>query len=353
MKDFVKRIQYALNNNDKKTYRLSMYVVLSFVAIFMIIVNLFTNKFTLAVCLCGFVVLCVLDYVMTKLNEKLDRLAVVIFLLQVLAMFTYFVVSGDPEGFSAIWCTLIPLLSMFVCGRKCGSAVSAAMFLILTFLFWTPFGKSLLLYNYNDVFMMRFPMFYAAAYLSSIILATITENAFKQVLEIQDKYLQMTKRDALTGIWNRQGMYSELNRMLRLPEDIGVLMLDIDHFKSVNDTLGHAAGDTVLKSVAQMLEKNLYATVCRWGGEEFVAIYKGGCVTHEELEKLRITIAADATIKKACGRPVTVSMGVFEHKLEKAENIDTYINNADEAMYVAKNSGRNCIVYYNRIKAVD
>jgi two-component system, NtrC family, C4-dicarboxylate transport sensor histidine kinase DctB len=150
--------------------------------------------------------------------------------------------------------------------------------------------------------------------------------------------------DALTGALNRQGfneaMAREVSRSRRHGQPLAVVMVDIDHFKRVNDEFGHAAGDQVLVRTANLLRSCVRESdaVARWGGEEFVVIAP---MTGEEggvslAEKLRAIMAATHLGPRDA---VTASFGVAE--LEADDTIDTLLQRADGALYRAKESGRN------------
>ena len=163
---------------------------------------------------------------------------------------------------------------------------------------------------------------------------------------------QLATTDALTGLLNRRRFTAlgelELRRARRSGHSVAMLLLDIDHFKSVNDTHGHAAGDTVLTSVAECCSERLrpYDTLSRLGGEEF-AILLGGVAEASALqvaERVRAGVEALA-ISLADGAVVrpTVSVGVAVGQGD-ALSLDSLLDGADRAMYAAKQGGRNRVV---------
>jgi len=155
-------------------------------------------------------------------------------------------------------------------------------------------------------------------------------------------------RDALTGTNNRGHIESELRRLIKLeerrPKQLSVLLLDVDHFKRINDTHGHDAGDVVLRQLVQTAQHTLRDTdiLGRWGGEEFLAILPDTDVTAamEVAERLRLAMA-DMKLSSAVGQPfqITVSIGVAQHRAGETSDIVT--KHADLALYVAKEEGRN------------
>ena len=150
--------------------------------------------------------------------------------------------------------------------------------------------------------------------------------------------------DTLTGLFNRrkldQEMEEELTLSRRYAVDIAVVMIDIDHFKRVNDTFGHGAGDIVLAGVADILRACTRDSdaLGRLGGEEFVVLCRH--TTRDAgmtaAENLRATIASHAF---ACGHPITASFGVSAYR--DGDTVASLLGRADAALYRAKNNGRN------------
>ena len=166
---------------------------------------------------------------------------------------------------------------------------------------------------------------------------------------------RLSSLDALTGIFNRRYLDSALVRSCDVAKDhqrwLGILMIDLDYFKSVNDTAGHQYGDLCLEHVAQVLQHSVRAgvdTVARYGGEEFVAILPDADEREAMLigERIRASIEA-AGLAAADGRVLTVSAGATAIRGETGLQFsaEELIAIADEALYAAKNSGRNRVIY--------
>lgn len=156
--------------------------------------------------------------------------------------------------------------------------------------------------------------------------------------------------DPLTGLNNRQAMLKELNAEVNRGRRAGTVMCvalaDIDHFKSVNDTHGHAAGDTVLASVAGRFQSNLrpYDTIYRYGGEEFLI-----CLPEADpeaakgvLERLRLALLAQP-VALGDGRALDITASFGIAAIDYDAPLKTAIENADRALYAAKQGGRNRI----------
>lgn len=155
--------------------------------------------------------------------------------------------------------------------------------------------------------------------------------------------------DPLTEIGNRR--HAEISLMGRLDElrrngtPFGVLLLDIDHFKNVNDTYGHAVGDRVLQMVARTLANTLrpYDVICRFGGEEFLLIAPN--ITEKTVnviaERLRLLVKQSSFGFGPQSVGVTVSIGAT--LADPADSIDTVVRRADVNLYKSKEAGRNCV----------
>jgi len=158
---------------------------------------------------------------------------------------------------------------------------------------------------------------------------------------------EMATKDGLTGLFVRRyfdmRIEEEIARARRYGKEVALLMTDIDHFKSINDRYGHQVGDEVLKAVAQVI-KSIVRKIdipCRYGGEEFAVILpetaKDGAIVIAE--RIRKTVASE-TIK---GIRVTISIGVGIW--QRGESVESFIKRVDRALYTAKETGRNRVVF--------
>ena len=158
--------------------------------------------------------------------------------------------------------------------------------------------------------------------------------------------------DPLTGVANRRSLIAALDRDVaraqRMREPMALMMVDIDHFKDVNDQYGHPAGDRVLCSVVNVLRQRVRAQdlVGRYGGEEFMVLLPDTGLTGAQQLARALCKAVEESRCPADGVPgpgiaVTVSIGVFGGRLESGDSWDMLIAAADRALYQAKNNGRN------------
>jgi diguanylate cyclase (GGDEF)-like protein len=166
-----------------------------------------------------------------------------------------------------------------------------------------------------------------------------------------EEIYRMTTVDGLTQIYNKRyfldALERELGRVLRYQRDLSLVMFDIDHFKSINDTHGHLAGDNVLRALAGTIQSRIRRedVFARYGGEEF-AIVLPEIDKHNGIqfsEKVR-HIVETTTFSLEDGKiPVTISMGVAAIAIGGTMDVSAFIKLADEQLYKAKNAGRNCV----------
>lgn len=170
---------------------------------------------------------------------------------------------------------------------------------------------------------------------------------------VEANLLKLSREDPLTGLYNRRtlidALLAELRRAHRYHRPLSVLMMDIDHFKKINDTWGHSSGDEVLKIFAAVCRSSLRENdkVGRWGGEEFVMFLPETAGPEAEIVAERIRRQTEAMFnhtRQPSRDPIlaTVSIGVATAGEE--DDLETVVSRADQAMYEAKALGRNRVI---------
>jgi len=193
--------------------------------------------------------------------------------------------------------------------------------------------------------------------ITELSLAMHMEN--RSLVQQQEELLRRATTDQLTGVGNRASFDARLNleleRTLRSKEPLGLLMIDVDHFKKLNDTYGHQAGDRVLHAVAQLFDEHIRKVdyVARYGGEEFTVIVPS---TQQEgllylAERLRSGVEAIRVRWESKDLRITISVGaaILQDVASAQEAAAALIRAADEQLYVAKSAGRNRVVFQSSV----
>ncbi len=275
------------------------------------------------------------------------------FMVSIFVVFIAGHITGNQEFNSMFFLLLFPIASFSIRGPKEG--ISWAVFLLLALIFvkikfdldynfysYVFFGVSYLMVS----FLLYYYRYYEVKNFKSINddLEDIIETRTKELKESNEQLKKLAATDALTQISNRaklnESLHKEIYRVKRFKQNLAIIIIDIDHFKAVNDNYGHNVGDTLLIEFASILKSNTRESdiVGRWGGEEFLIIcpetnLKGAMILAEHLREL-ISNTQFTTIGNK-----TASFGVSIYKDE--EDLKTLISRADEALYNAKGKGRD------------
>jgi two-component system, cell cycle response regulator len=167
-----------------------------------------------------------------------------------------------------------------------------------------------------------------------------------------EEIYRLTILDALTSVHNKrfflEFLEREISRSQRHATTLALVLFDVDHFKQVNDTHGHMAGDTVLKEICRRLRPRIRREdlLARYGGEEFACVLPDTTRSGAGIfaEALRILVERDPVIYQGTRIPVTISLGVAVHSVDEPASTNDLIRRADEKLYQAKRAGRNKVV---------
>ncbi len=176
----------------------------------------------------------------------------------------------------------------------------------------------------------------------------------RELVAAREELRDQATKDFLMRIWNRSSILDifqrELIRANRESRSVGVVLADLDHFKSINDTFGHFAGDAVLREFARRMQHSMrpYDAIGRYGGEEFLIVLPGcdDACTAAQAERLRRALDSTPMEINEEERTVTCSFGATCWHPGTDANPDSLIRIADEALYVAKKQGRNRVVLH-------
>lgn len=258
---------------------------------------------------------------------KRERIPSDFFILQMVTLFYMLVVYQSPEVIY-LWSYPIVMVYYFLLPHQKAISLNAVL------LVWSA------LITYSIL-----PIEYFARYIVTLSTASVFAYSFSVLVAKQSKILkQQAQTDVLTGLGNRRAMEAELetelSRLKRYKGDSCLMILDIDHFKSINDKFGHATGDKALNALANIVKQRLRKCdrIFRYGGEEFVIILPNTELQHGVLlaEYFRELVSHTELIDEV---NLTISVGVTE--MVVGEDWKTCFERADRHLYVAKKQGRN------------
>jgi diguanylate cyclase (GGDEF)-like protein len=261
--------------------------------------------------------------------------AVLIFVLYLFGVFTQ--IPEHPGKMA--WVAIFPFVYFYVLGLRSGLLLSILSVLLMPLAYWFyQFWGSNLQTTVYDLLQG----------MGAFVLATVLAYKYEQVRSDQARLLkQSAEYDLLTGLLNRRGFanFSEavFSQAIRFKQPFSVIFLDLDNFKQLNDSLGHDAGDALLKEVAALL-RSITRTIdvtARWGGEEFVMLLMQSDVNGSRQVGKKICSAISAH-NFSVGK-FTVSVGVAVH--EDGERLEETIKRADQSMYQAKKLGKNRVEF--------
>lgn len=184
-----------------------------------------------------------------------------------------------------------------------------------------------------------------------VIVSSLLSGALERNL-LEEQLLSQSIRDPMTGLHNRRYLMPRLSELVeraeRYDENFTIAMLDIDHFKQINDSVGHLGGDFVLRRFADILEDLIRATdvVARFGGEEFMVVFPGTeqSAVKQMIGRILAAVRNGSFVFEGRSIPVTVSAGVasVRERDDRMISVDAVIGRADHRLYLAKQSGRDC-----------
>lgn len=272
--------------------------------------------------------------------------------LEVACWVTMLLVAGFLLGYialvqgrhySLVWLCVYPGLALFLLGARAGLLSVLGLFVAALILMLGPWAQAL-----DHVLDAESAFNLFGALLSLVVQSRYSELARQEVLrgllESNRALQRLSTHDRLTGLYNRhkldQRLGEEVARAQRHGSPFCVAMIDIDHFKRVNDSHGHAVGDLVLQCLGHLMLRGRRASdmVGRWGGEEFLILCPETHLDGGVLVAERLRVAAQDCPMPEAGR-VTLSAGVAEFR--RGDSVESLLARADAALYRAKAAGRN------------
>ena len=274
-------------------------------------------------------------YIRHTANFRRASWMAVVIAMFILAGFTYL---AKGAAYSLIWVTVLPPIAFFLLGLRAGSWVSGLFFAGVLLFLWVGLDNWQLgslslgsVFNFAEVMTAQWFIF---------------RHYEKSRTEAYQQLKDSAAKDPLTGLWNRMRLDEALAETLELAprtrQHTAVMVVDVDHFKAINDSFGHLRGDEVLVHLAKTLRRSIRQTdrVGRWGGEEFMVISPATDAAGAAVlaEKIRAAVAGAGL---SAGQPVTVSLGVAVARGAVAP--EALLRAADQQLYRAKEQGRDCV----------
>lgn len=269
------------------------------------------------------------------------------YLIATFSLLIFIIAMPDVSESAFVWIFIMPILSYLLLGRWAGFLLAVPFMLVGGYFYYLQLGA---LNNAQTIIDLLNPAFCAVL---TVMFMHIYET---HRAEAQDKLIVMAETDGLTGLANRSNFKSTLERTIneavRSNTTFALVLMDLDHFKIVNDTFGHNAGDEVLQHISTLLFERLRGTdfVGRLGGEEFGLILRdvGSPAAFEVVDNLRQRIENSSVIYDTHEVKLTASFGISYWPRDARKLNDLY-RVADRRLYSSKRAGRNTVVEYDEI----
>ena len=310
--------------------------------------------------LCFFECVCIAALLLLLFAVRQRVFAVLIFVLHLVAFLTFAVGTlsfGWMVGFEfGLICMLLLERHFIYRSKATPNVVRAAEVMLLlvagllTLNYRAPFADSLEPWVRNLLFVTNFTVLVVGVGANAVV---GEENGGVAVMVLQEKasYLQhLADTDALTNLPNRRSMLQLLETALWQSQQTGepmcVVMCDIDDFKYINDTYGHASGDFALKMIAETITEYLGDDdiVCRWGGEEFLVLLENTSLAQAKDIVNGLRRAVETTPFVYCGRILAITMTMGITQSWEGAAVTEIVEQADMLMYAGKRRGKNCVV---------
>jgi len=334
---------YNQENNEEalKIYLIYSFSLVGFIFIFGLgITGIYTSNSILTTFLLGGSLLLVLNLFYLKRTENYIISGYVVLYL-FFALMLYLVYAGGVENTGPLWIYCLPPVALYIHGLQRGLLDLTIFVFLITFMLFYP-DNNLVETEYTNAFKIRIILSFLVVVFLSAVYGYSREKSSQKMVKMRKDLEFFLRRDELTGLYNRRGYQDKIHS---IKDTYGaILMCDIDHFKKVNDTYGHAVGDYTIQEISKCIHNNLRKDdiAVRWGGEEFFVFLTEVTMDNAFLvsEKLRESIE-NLAIDYNNERTIHVTMSIGIAEINKKISLEDAIRNADNAMYISKAAGRN------------
>lgn len=331
---------------DPQTMRIQFIRRSSMIAIFPLVIyalyNIMTGNVLFSITT-GSTIVFLLAVNFLLLRTKYINRVIGFILVLVYIMATISIFFGQVQYYSLIWMVCTLTITYYLIGSKKGLKLNIVFLLFLFVILFIRLPQPI---SYSSIVNIMFGL----AFLSVTLYSYERSRELYQI-DLEEKQLELERvsnTDSLTGLYNRKRIErtigEELSKLvateLSMPDQICLLLIDIDHFKRINDTYGHQEGDKAIKEVSRIILHNMrnYGAVARWGGEEFL-VFTHDVPTSKIIELAESTRVCIEQAEFENGMKITASMGINFYS--KGDTYDSLLKRADDCLYKAKEQGRN------------
>src|SRR5690606_22926184 len=272
-----------------------------------------------------------------------------IFIALIVTLFLYLTCTGGESNTGPLWVYVLPPFLFYLANLRAGAIMSLSVLAGVAVIFRFP-ELPFVLTQYSTDFQVRFLSSMSFSILFTFVIEYSRHTARQELVRMARLYERVSRTDELTQLANRRDMQHQLekefSRYKRHHHHFSVILLDVDHFKIINDTYGHDAGDHVLVEIAQLLRDTSRELdlVARWGGEEFLILLPNTTLLQalKLAERIRARIAQHSVAYKGQELRVTASFGVCS--ISQTRDLKQLLIQAGLNLYQAKQRGRNQII---------
>lgn len=298
--------------------------------------------------LAGLLALCIISCFFISITNK-TTISTILIATYAYGMCAWFLWTGLVNDNSILYYFWVIPMVIVCLNARLGAILSVIFIVIITILFLPPVHVHMA--NPLDPgFRFRFLLAFICMFMVAGMAEYYLHLMFKSIFAINQELEQYSLTDTLTGQGNRRNFINQFQRLhalqLRSGDPFTLVMIDIDHFKRVNDSHGHLLGDEVLIFIAETMALSLRQqdSLYRWGGEEFIALLPGTDLDQGRIaaERMRKAIEERPFTKGSIEIALTVSLGVYT--VSTAQPMHEHIKNTDTLLYQAKAAGRNRVV---------
>lgn len=264
----------------------------------------------------------------------------------IFSLFVYLVISGVEQGNGILWLFAFPPLVFYISSLRLGAFLSFGG-LALLILVLLGFDGTLTQHGYSRDFRIMFLFSFAFEVVFCFVLDLSRRKSKNHLLHLVRDLDFAASHDGLTGLFNRREatrqLTAEYERFLRSGHAFAIMLIDVDHFKHINDTYGHDSGDQVLRQISTILQQTCRKTdrVGRWGGEEFLVMFPDTGLPEAGViaSRIRENIEQHHFLVGANDVAVTISAGLVDSVNNLS--LEDLLRDVDELLYEAKHQGRN------------